>query len=223
MDRQRTDVRQTNRGLRHRRTVEHDRDANGGGRVVAELAIDLLVRRSLARLGYRDARLDQNLIGTQLGLEHRGLKIDRAVHHSAVRTHRMQFGTKHHGNRRPIARRVAVRNRATERAAVAGQRIGKALRSVEDHRIAIADQLGALELPMADECADPQHAVGLFERVESNDVVDIDDQVRACKPEFEHRQKTLAPGHNLGVDSTRDESLHGLVNRGRGDIFETAW
>ena len=114
------DARVRDRAVVGQLEVRGDRDRG----VVADLALELLVRAAGAAGRYRDPDLGDHLVvGERVG-EDVGDEVGDRDRPFATRTAGDHLGTGREQHRVPVALGVAVRDRAAERAAVAHERVG---------------------------------------------------------------------------------------------------
>ena len=93
---------------------------------------------------------------------------------------------------REVLGRVGLAQRAADRAAVAHDGVGDHLLGVGEQREVAREQLGAQQVDVAGQRADPDLAVLLADVGELGEVVDVDQVLGRGEPQLHHRQQAVA-------------------------------
>ena len=180
-----------------RRQPDDDRGSDRGE--VADLALELRVGAARALRPSADADLREDLRGFDRGLERveeEVTRLDQALPGLAAAHDR---GVDRQEHRRPVARRVRVRDRAADRAPVAHLRVADHAGQVDEGRVVVLDDLVVVHLPVRGAGPDAQLVVGLGDAIETGDVAHVDQEGRLGEAELDERDEAVATRQQLGL------------------------
>jgi hypothetical protein len=104
----------------------------------------------------------------------------------------------HHGG--PVTLRVGMAQRTDKRPPVTDDRVGHQRRRRCHGRLPGREDVGALELRVPCECADPDRPISIDPVVvQARDAVDVDEQLGRGEAQLEQRDQTLPAGQHLGL------------------------
>ena len=115
---------------------------------------------------------------------------------------------------------VAVGEVPANRGEVADERIRDHAAGIREDRKPAPDELGGLELGLADERADHERAVPFGDRAEPGDPVEVDHVARGREPELHQRDQALAAREDLRPVTELAEERDGVLEGGRAVILE---
>ena len=126
-----------------------------------------------------DARLDEHLVGPERGLEHAREELRGRDHPLSTGAVGDELGTESEHHRWHVRRRVAVRERAAERAAVTHLRVADLARRVRDDRAVLGEQAVGGDGGVTGERADRDVRAAVADVVEVGHATYIDEFRRA--------------------------------------------
>ena len=107
-----------------------------------------------------------------------------------------------------------------DRGQVPDERVGDHPAGIREDREPPPDQVGGLELRLADEGADDERAVPLGDRPEPGDPVEVDHVARGREPELHQGDEALTAREDLRVAAEPAEQRDGVLEGGRAVILE---
>ena len=115
-------------------------------------------------------------------------------------------------HRGQVGRRVAVRERAAEGAAVTDLRIADLAAAARQDRHVLAHQRVVLDVVVAGEAADRDRVAGVAHVGEVGEPTDVDEHRRRRQPQLHQRQQRVAAGEELGVVAVLGEQRDRVVD-----------
>ena len=107
-----------------------------------------------------------------------------------------------------------------DRGQVADERVGDHPAGIREDGKPPPDQVGGLELRLADERPDDERAVPLGDRPEPGDPVEVDHVARGREPELHQGDEALTAREDLRVAAEPAEQRDGVLEGGRAVILE---
>ena len=192
-------------------------DGGGGGRVVADLALELFVGVAVSGRRHRNADGGEHVAGFQRGEIGALVEFARRDAAFAAFAHDVIGGAKAHHHRRHVVAGIAVGDVAAERAEIAHLRIGDLQRGFAQDRNFRAQQVGADQLMLGRHRADDDIVAVGADAFELGDAGEIDEMRRRREPQLHHRDEAVAAGKRAAVVAQFGEQTDGFLDGCTGD------
>ena len=167
-------------------------------RPVLGAAVELL-EAPAGTVHLRHADLGEHLVGRERGGEEALEEVGRRDLAGAVRALRHVGGTERQRVGGQVARRVAVGDRATDRAAVTHLRIADVAGRMGEQRHVLGEHRALLDVHVPRHRADRDVVAGVADVRQVGQPADVDQHARLGEPQLHERQQAVPTGDELGV------------------------
>ena len=175
-----------------------EHDGGGGGGIVADLALELLVGVAVAGGRHRNADGREHVAGLERGEIGALIEVARRDPAFAALARDVIAGAEAHHHRRHVVAGIAIGDIAADRADIAHLRIGDLQRGLAQERDLGGEKLGGDQLVLGRHGADDDVAAVGADALELGDAGEIDEVRRRGEAQLHHRDQAVAAGERRG-------------------------